>query len=121
DRRPLRRMIANGGFPFPSEEVVTEEAPRVGDGVLLLDAAARVEYPSPNAISALHRMGIHGNAEGARLGELGLDEGPVKATFATGLPLSEEDERSATTLLVRCIPLLHHGNVTGAVGILRAV
>ena len=115
------RMIANGEFPFPSEEVVTEEAPRVGDGVLLLDAAARVEYPSPNAISALHRMGIHGNAEGARLGELGLDEGPVKATFATGLPVIEEVERSAITLLVRCIPMLDHGKVTGAVVILRDV
>ena len=115
------RMIANGEFPFPSEEVVTEEAPRVGDGVLLLDAAARVEYPSPNAISALHRMGVHGNAEGARLGELGLDEGPVKATFATSLPVIEEVERSAITLLVRCIPLLDHGKVTGAVVILRDI
>jgi two-component sensor histidine kinase len=89
--------------------------------VLLLDAAARVEYPSPNAISALHRMGIHGNAEGARLGELGLDESPVKASWATGLPVIEEVERSAAALLVRCIPLLDHGKVTGAVVILRDV
>ncbi|MBV8304137.1 MAG: histidine kinase N-terminal domain-containing protein, partial [Acidimicrobiia bacterium] len=49
------RMITTGEFPFPIEEVATEEAPRVGDGVLLLDSTARVEYASPNAISALHR------------------------------------------------------------------
>src|SRR3989454_3023860 len=42
------RMIASGEFPFGSEDTLTEESPRVGDGVMLLDASARVEYASPN-------------------------------------------------------------------------
>ena len=115
------RMITTGEFPFPIEEVASEEAPRVGDGVLLLDSTARVEYASPNAISALHRMGMHTNAEGARLMELGLDEAPVKAAFATGLPATEDAEEGSITLLVRCIPLLDHRKPTGAAVIVRDV
>jgi two-component system, sensor histidine kinase PdtaS len=115
------RMITTGEFPFPIEEVASEEAPRVGDGVLLLDSTARVEYASPNAISALHRVGMHANAEGARLMELGLDEAPVKAAFATGLPATEEVEQKSVTLLVRCIPLLDHGKPTGACVIVRDI
>ena len=39
----------------------------------LLDAAGRVEYTSPNGVSALHRIGVHANTEGLRFGELGLE------------------------------------------------
>ena len=115
------RMITTGEFPFPIEEVASEEAPRVGDGVLLLDSTARVEYASPNAISALHRMGVHANAEGARLMELGLDEAPVKSAFATALPATEDVDQGSITILVRCIPLLDHGKPTGAAVIVRDV
>jgi two-component system, sensor histidine kinase PdtaS len=115
------RMITTGEFPFPIEEVASEEAPRVGDGVLLLDSTARVEYASPNAVSALHRMGVHVNAEGARLMELGLDEAPVKAAFATGLPATEDVDHASITVLVRCIPLLDHGKPTGAAVVVRDV
>jgi two-component sensor histidine kinase len=66
-------------------------------------------------------MGMHANAEGARLMELGLDEAPVKAAFATGLPAIEEADKGSITLLVRCIPLLDHGKPTGAAVIVRDV
>ena len=33
------RMIANGQFPFSTEDSASKEAPRVGDGVILLDRA----------------------------------------------------------------------------------
>ena len=63
----LRRDGGRGDFPFPSEEVATEEAPRVGDGVVLVDEEGRVSYASPNAINALHRMGMYSQIEGRRL------------------------------------------------------
>src|SRR5438270_14990 len=63
------RMISAGVFPFPSDDPEPEEAPRVGDGVMLLDEQARVVYTSPNAVSALHRVGVHANTAGLRLGE----------------------------------------------------
>jgi two-component sensor histidine kinase len=96
-------------------------APRVGDGVARLDASARVDFASPNFVSALHRMGIHGNTQGARLGELGFDESPVRAAFAIGLPITQEIERRDVVVLLRCIPFLQHGRVTGALTLLRDV
>ena len=50
-------------------------APRVGDGVLWLDADGQVLYVSPNASSALHRVGIQASAIGMRLAELGFHDG----------------------------------------------
>ncbi len=89
------RMIAAGEFPFASEEGLIEEAPRVGDGVILLDDASRVEYASPNAVSALHRIGVHANTEGMRLGELGLAETVVRTAFSLAVPDTEEIERGS--------------------------
>jgi two-component system, sensor histidine kinase PdtaS len=116
------RMISNGEFPFPIDDLVTSEAPRVGDGVLVLDATGRVEYASPNAVNALHRMGMYSNIEGMRLDEAGIDETAVNRAFATALPVTEEVERRAdVTVLTRCIPLLENGAVTGALVLMRDV
>jgi two-component sensor histidine kinase len=118
----LARMIANGEFPFPIDEVVTSETPRVGDGVLVLDDSAHVDYASPNAVNALHRMGIYLGIEGRRLDEVGIDPEAVSVAFSTRLPVTEEVvSRSDVALVVRCIPLLDHGSLTGAVVLLRDV
>jgi two-component system, sensor histidine kinase PdtaS len=116
------RMIASGDFPFTAEDVETEEAPRVGDGVIVLDASGRVEYSSPNAVSTLHRLGVHANAEGLRFAELGLEESVVRTAFAMGIPVTEELPRGVdVTVLMRGIPLLDQGVVTGAVVLLRDI
>jgi two-component sensor histidine kinase len=116
------QMIASGEFPFAGAEALSEEAPRVGDGVILLDETTRVEYTSPNAVSALHRVGVHINTEGVRFDELGLDEDAVRTAFAKRRPATEEIERGhEITLLTRCIPLLDHGQVTGALVLLRDI
>ncbi|MGE3620470.1 MAG: sensor histidine kinase [Acidimicrobiia bacterium] len=117
----LARMIANGDYPFDAESSEPEEAPRVGDGVMLLDPAGRVEYTSPNSVSVLHRIGVHANAEGLRFGELGLDETMVRTAFTMGAPVTEEIERGNATVLIRCIPLKDHGVVTGAVVLSRDI
>jgi two-component sensor histidine kinase len=116
------RMIAHGDFPFRNEDADTDALPRVGDGVLVLDAQSRVEYSSPNGVSALHRIGVHANAEGMRLGELGLDETPIRAAFDGSLPVTRELERGPeVTVVLRCIPLVADGAVTGAVVLLRDI
>jgi len=116
------RMIASGTFPFRNEEPGSEEAPRVGDGAMVLDAEGRVEYASPNAISALHKVGSHGNAEGHRIAELGLQESAVRTALTTGQPATEEIERGTDiTVLFRCVPLLDDGTVTGALVMLRDI
>ena len=115
------RMISAGEFPFAVENAEPDEAPRVGDGLALLDAAARVVYASPNFVSILHRMRVHGNTSGARLSELGVEESAVRAAFAIGLGMTEEIERGDVNVLLRCIPLLERGQATGAVLIVRDV
>lgn len=115
-------MIAAGTFPFPQRVGDSSAAPRVGDGVMWLDAQSQVRYVSPNANSALHRVGIQASAIGMRLPELGFHDGPVRQALERKEPVIEEFEQGpAVTLLCRCVPLLDGGTVTGAVLLIRDV
>ncbi len=100
-------MIENGTFPFPGRVADSSAAPRVGDGVLMLDLDAAVTYVSPNANSALHRVGIQANPVGMRLAELGFHDGPARQAFERREPVVEEFEQGTeVTLLARCVPML---------------
>jgi two-component sensor histidine kinase len=115
-------MISESTFPFPSEEVATEEAPRVGDGVVVVDEEGRVRYASPNATNALHRMGMYSQTEGRRLTDLGIEESAIEWALASALPVVEEVERRPdVTVLLHCIPLLADELVTGCLVLLRDV
>lgn len=119
-------MIAQGLFPFEGKVADTSIAPRVGDGVIVLNADARVRYASPNAVSALHRVGVSANAVGQTLAELGVAETAARHAFERKEPVVEEFEQAAdVTLLTRSIPILKqttHGlEVTGGVLLLRDV
>ncbi len=118
----LAVMLAESTFPFPSEEVATEEVPRVGDGVVLVDEEGRVRYASPNATNALHRMGMYSQLEGRRLNDLGVEESAIEWALASALPVVEEVERRPdVAVLLYCIPLLVQGDVTGCLVLLRDV
>ncbi len=118
----LADMVAQSAFPFPDEDVGTEEAPRVGDGVVVVDADGRVEFASPNALNAFHRMGIYAAPEGRRFSDLDIELTAVEWALATGRPVVEEVERRPDVIvLVHCIPLLSHGVGTGAMILLRDV
>ena len=60
--RRLAGMIADGVYPYAGGPEDHDHPPRVGDGVIVLDAWQRVEYLTPNAHSALRRLGIHRRA-----------------------------------------------------------
>ncbi|MHB8668942.1 MAG: sensor histidine kinase [Acidimicrobiales bacterium] len=115
------RMIAEGDYPFGTADTETEDAPRVGDGVLLLDDHARIEYASPNAVSLFNRIGTPVNVNGARLGELGFPEATVASAFAFGLPQTDETDVGPVTAMVRAIPLLDSGRISGALVLARDV
>jgi two-component sensor histidine kinase len=67
-------------------------------------------------------MGISSNAEGMRLDELGIEENAVRAAYGTLFPVTEEIERRPDVIvLLRCIPLLDDGGVTGSVVLIRDV
>jgi len=115
------QMISAGAYPFAREEVELETAPRVGDGAIVVDADTVVEFASPNAISVLHRMGIHAFPPGMRLVDIGFDDTAVRQALRARLPVVEEIERGDVSVLVRVIPLLDVDDPTGAVVLLRDV
>ncbi|MEM7285405.1 MAG: histidine kinase N-terminal domain-containing protein [Actinomycetota bacterium] len=118
--RRLAQMIADGVFPFDGDEYESEEAPRVSDGLLVVDAAARVRFASPNAISVLSRIGVRG-VEGERLSAAGLDNRAIQSAFSQYRPQVEEISRGDQTVVLRCIPLLESGELTGAVLFVRDI
>ncbi|MDA8380433.1 MAG: histidine kinase N-terminal domain-containing protein [Actinomycetota bacterium] len=113
----LAKMIVEGVYPFATdatEVAAVEDAPRVGDGILVTDDKGRITFCSPNAINALHRMGIYVNPMGETLSDLGIQETAVERSIATGLPVIEEIERRPdVTVLLHCTPLSDHGVVNG--------
>ncbi len=116
------RMIVAGAFPFPQRVGDSSAAPRVGDGVMLIDDAAQVQYVSPNANSALHRVGIQASAIGMRLPEVGFHDGPVRQAMERRVPVIEEFEQGpGVTLLCRCVPFVDGDDVGGAVLLVRDV
>jgi two-component sensor histidine kinase len=120
--RRLAHMVAVGDFPFMGEDFTTEDAPRVGDGLVLVEPNGQVKYASPNAMSALHRMGVSDVVEGRRLSELGIDDAALDWALRAGCPVTEEVERRPDVIvLMQCTPLLEQDTVTGAMVLLRDV
>jgi len=66
----LFQMVAQGLFPYKDAGSLFEPAPRVGDGLIRLDANSAISFASPNAKSAFSRMGWRGDLEGRNLGEV---------------------------------------------------
>ncbi len=115
------RMIAEGSFPFAHEEIELEAAPRVGDGVIIIDEDTRVKFASPNAVSSMHRMGIHAYANGQLLREVGFDDAAPRAALSASLPVTEELERGDVSVLLRVVPMLEAGQPYGAMMMIRDV
>ncbi len=115
------RMIADGTFPYDTDDRV-EQAPRVGDGAIIVDARSKVTFTSPNAVSALHRMGFHMNAIGRTVEDLGVPGDVVRTASSLRVPVTKELERGlATTILVRVLPLVTPDSNSGALVLLRDV
>ena len=114
------KMISDGEFPFEGADL--EEAPRVGDGVLVLDGEKRVVFMSPNAASAMHRLGLHLIKKGDLFGGSGLQFSAPDRAYATRKPVIEEiEQRADVTMMMHAIPLLDHEEVTGVLVLMRDV
>ncbi len=118
--RRLAQMIAEGAYPYATDEAEPEDSPRVSDGLLLIDASARVRFTSPNAVSVLSRLGIR-QIEGVRLSAAGVENRAVREAFADCKPHTEEFARGDQTVVLRCLPLLEGGELTGAVVLVRDI
>jgi len=114
-------MTADGTFPYSSEMAEPEDAPRIGDGVLLLSPDFVIQFASPNAISNLHRLGIHTAAVGARLSQFGFDETPLSMAVRANNTVTEEIERGDVSVLMRVFPFLNADKPEGVMLMMRDV
>ncbi len=123
----LAQMIAEGRFPY--EEIdngsSSEASPRVGDGLIRLDSSSVVTYASPNALSALRRLGLSSGVEGLGLGSAiaelsrqSADRTPTDESLVALLngrtPREAEVEIAGGVVDFRVLPLIPGGQRTGA-------
>ncbi len=126
----LSRMVASGEFPHPGAPTgLRRGAPRVGDGVIRLDAEGIITYASPNSVSAIHRIGHHGDVMGASLAQIVTSVLRDTAAIDEGLPLvltgrqpwRTEVTNAGAVISMRAIPLLESGQRIGAVLLVRDI
>jgi two-component sensor histidine kinase len=120
--RRLCTMVADSSFPFREAEVAGPGMPRVGDGIILIDERGLVEFSTPNATNALHRLGIYASTDGRSLRDVGLRVRVVERCLEFGIPSIEEVDRGQdVAILLHCVPLIEHGHVNGVIVLLRDV
>jgi two-component sensor histidine kinase len=125
----LAQMIAGGTFPFPGQQVGMDRAPRVGDGFIRLDAEGVVQYASPNALSAYHRLGLATDLVGLPLGQTTADLAPTLGPIDESLvklasgwaPREAEIDGDDCAVQLRAIPLKPKGEHIGSLILLRDV
>ncbi|WP_440713771.1 sensor histidine kinase [Gordonia sp. FQ] len=140
----LCQMVVEGTFPLDEANTLGLSTPRAGDGFIRLDAGGRVVYASPNAVSAVHRMGWTAELGHARLADVfaqlltdPFDAVDVAATLsaacgerdggtgaalpAADLPLRMELDARRASVLIRAVPLRSRGQSRGAALLIRDV
>ncbi|GIG85920.1 PAS domain-containing sensor histidine kinase [Plantactinospora endophytica] len=126
----LAQMLSDGTFPPVRHPGETTTAPRVGDGLVRLDANGKVTYASPNAQSAYRRLGFASHLVGEDLAALNgrLAADPLEGTEAANrvlaalrgeAPPRREIEARGATVLTRALPLMPAGVPIGALVLVR--
>ena len=127
----LLTMITEGEWPDTAQEFTGYSgAPRVGDGLLRLDAEGRITFASPNAVSALLRLGVQDTLEGRPLAGIwaelqratgvAVDESqPMMLTGRRAMRAELEAHGAVVTL--RSIPLYRDGERFSALVLCRDV
>ncbi|EFV13036.2 sensor histidine kinase [Segniliparus rugosus] len=126
----LCQMVCDGAFPDPLDK---GPGPRAGDGFLRLAETGAITYSSPNASSALRRLGWEGTFMGSDLVEI------VRAAVPDSLTVEDtltalvaalqgeiadarvEVEANGAVTLWRMVGLRQSGEMAGAVVLLRDV
>jgi two-component sensor histidine kinase len=125
----LAQMLAEGRWPYPGEPA-PEGGPRVGDGLIRLDAAGIVTFASPNALSAYRRLGHVGDLAGSSLaevtGSLGVrntvEAGEPVAVIARGrIPGNADVQVGDVVVQLRALPLRPGGDHIGGIVLVHDV
>ena len=125
----LLRMLVAGSFPPRALDQAGVESPRVGDGLIRLGGDGAVQYASPNAMSALRRLGMATSVIGLDFSSvvtrLSHRQGPVDealSAVARGRMAGQADLANAqATVQLQGIPLLDGTRQCGALILVRDV
>jgi two-component sensor histidine kinase len=123
-------MVSEGTFPIQNSFYQAEAAPRVGDGLIRLNAQGGVIYASPNARSAVSRLGWESEVEGAQLGaifdSLSTQQSAPKeenwVTILNGKILRRDDFENGNGIVdLLVIPLIESQESIGAIVLVHDV
>ena len=123
-------MVAEGNFPYKDSGSFFEPVPRVGDGLIRLDANSAISYASPNAKSAFSRMGWRGDLEGKNLGEiaeqvvtasLNAHEEGIRSRLNGKILQRVEIDNQGATIDLLVLPLIVGSDKIGAIVLLQNV
>ncbi len=126
----LTQMIAHGFFPSSGQRSDHADSPRVGDGFVRVDAAGRVVYASPNALSVFRRLGLDTDLTGLDLAALTRelvpprrrpDEETLSAVVGGRMHRDTEIQTDDVALILRSIPLRPQGDHIGGLILLRDI
>lgn len=126
----LCAMIARGEYPYDSTPATAVSgAPRVSDGVIVIDRDGVILHRTPPAVSCMRRLGIRHSMTGRILAEEITDVMIDSPTVDEGTPLVIMGRASWTTeiaahsssITMRALPLLEDGTRVGAVILTRDV
>jgi two-component sensor histidine kinase len=126
----LYEMVTEGNFPYKDSGSLFEPVPRVGDGLIRLDANSAISYASPNAKSAFSRMGWRGDLEGKNLGEiaeqvvtasLNPHEEGIRSRLNGKLLQRVEIDNQGATIDLLVLPLIIGTDKIGAIVLLQNV
>jgi two-component system, sensor histidine kinase PdtaS len=126
----LLRMATQGLWPdFATPTGSRRGAPRVGDGLIRLDAEGIVQYASPNGVSAYRRLGGVDSLEGRSLAEITtavmkdrrLVDESLPLVVTGKMPWRSEVEARGVIVSLRAIPLRDGTERYGALVLCRDV
>ena len=87
-----------------------------------MDELGRIEFATPNAVNALHRLGIYTSVEGKSLTELGVRARAIERSLEFGIPSLEEVDRDHdVSILFHGVPLVAERKVSGVLTLVRDV
>jgi two-component sensor histidine kinase len=126
----IYRMVSEGNFPIRNSLYSSESSPRVGDGLIRLDVNGTVFFASPNARSALSRVGFQKELEGENLGVVFSnlrrgDNQPTDESWQTmlnGKSLRRTEYESQSAVLdILVIPLTEGSDRIGAIVLIHNI
>lgn len=127
----MLKMTATGLWPDPgmSETSSLHGNPRVGDGLVRVDAQGLVNFVSPNAVSAFRKLGVTTSLDGRQLSRVALDHLDPRKPADDSLPTvlfgrataRAGIDTSKVNLTLRSIPLRNKTERFGALVLLRDV